>query len=154
MNGLIMDYQLTIPAILRRAETLFGTQEIVSRQPDKSFHRYTYRDFARRSKQLAVAMQKLGIKAGDRVGTFCWNHSQHLEIYFGVPCFGGVLHTLNLRLNAEDLAYIVNHGGDKAIIVDEVLLPLFEKFRNQIKPKYIIVIPNGKGEVPDRKSVV
>ncbi len=149
MNGLIMDFQLTIPVMMRRAETFFGHKEIVSRLPDKSYHRYTYLDFARRAKRLAVALQKLGLKQNDRVGTFCWNHYQHLEIYFGVPSFGGVLHTLNLRLAADDLTYIVNHGGDRAIVVDEVLLPLFEKFRARIQPEYVIVIPQGKGLVPE-----
>ena len=80
MHGLMMDdYQLTLPPLLRRAETFFGDKEIVSRLPDKSFHRYTYREMAQRAKQLAVGLQSLGLKPGDRVGTLCWNHYQHLE---------------------------------------------------------------------------
>ena len=149
MNGLIFDYQLTIPTILRRAETFFGHKEIVSRLPDRNLHRTNYEECAVRARKLALALQRLGIRPGDRVGTFCWNHSQHLEIYLGVPSFCAVLHTLNLRLAADDLIYIVNHGGDRAIIVDEVLLPLFEKFRSQIKKvEFIIVIPNGSGQIP------
>ncbi|HUZ03069.1 MAG TPA: AMP-binding protein, partial [Thermomicrobiaceae bacterium] len=84
MDGLMMDFQLTLPAILRRAEQLFGSREIVSRRPDKSLHRYTYADMTRRAKQLAVALQQLGVQPGDRVATFAWNHSQHLEAYLGV----------------------------------------------------------------------
>ena len=78
MDGLMMDYQLNVPAILRRADELYGDREIVSRQPDKSWHRYTYADFVSRTKKLIVALRTLGLEDGDRVGTFMWNHSQHL----------------------------------------------------------------------------
>src|SRR6478736_4367196 len=140
MRGLMMEYQLTLPTILRRAESLFGKKGIISRLPDKSLHRYTYLDFAKRSKKLAVALQQLGILEGDRVATLSWNHYQHLEAYFAVPCMGAVVHPLNLRLSPEDLAYIVNHAEDKIIIVDQVLLPLFEKFKPAINVSKVIVI--------------
>lgn len=139
MNGLIMDYPLTIPAILRRAERHFGPKSILSRLPDKSLHRYDYAALARRSRKLAVALARLGVRRGDRVGTFCWNHYRHLEAYFGIPGVGAVLHTLNLRLHPDDLVYIANHAGDKVIIVDDVLWPLFEKFRAQLEAKHIVV---------------
>jgi fatty-acyl-CoA synthase len=133
MNGLMMDYQLSLPPILKRAETFFGDQEVVTRLPDKSFHRYTYGDMAGRAKQLAAALQKLGLERGDRVATLCWNHYQHLEAYFGIPCGGFVLHTLNLRLHPDDLAYIADHGNDKAVIVDRSLLPLLEQFQDRAR---------------------
>src|SRR6185295_6829166 len=134
MKGLMMEYQLTLPTILRRAETLFGKKEIASRLPDKSIHRYTYHDFVIRTKKLSVALHRLGICQGDRVATLCWNHYQHLETYFAIPCMGAVVHPLNIRLSPDDLSYIVNHAEDKIIIVDEVLLPLFEKFKDSISP--------------------
>ncbi|MEX0674302.1 MAG: long-chain fatty acid--CoA ligase [Gaiellaceae bacterium] len=140
MNGLIMDYELNVPAILRRAEALFGRKEIVTRLPDKSFHRYTYADFAQRSRRLASALLGLGLKDGDRVATLCWNHYQHLEVYFGVPISGNVVHTLNLRLSPGDLAYIANHAGDKALIVDETLLPLYEAFKDQVSFEHVIKV--------------
>jgi fatty-acyl-CoA synthase len=149
MRGLMMDYQLTVPTILRRAETLFGDKEVVSHLPDRSVHRYTYRDFAKRAKKLSVALASLGIKEGDRVATLCWNHYQHLEAYFAVPCMGAVLHTLNLRLSAEDLAYIVNHAEDRIIIVDQVLLPLLEKFKSSVNLSKIIVIQQTEDPVPE-----
>ena len=148
MRGLMMEYQLTLPSILRRAETLFGKKEIVSRLPDKGIHRYTYRDMARRAKKLAVGLQGLGVRQGDRVATLCWNHYQHLEAYFGVPGMGAVIHPLNLRLGAEGLGYIVNHAEDKIIIVDEVLLPLLEKFKSVLAVSAVIVIPQGDGPPP------
>jgi fatty-acyl-CoA synthase len=140
MKGQIMDYELNVPAILRRAESLFGRREIVTRLPDKSFHRYTYADFAQRARRLASALLKLGLKDGDRVATLCWNHYQHLEVYFGVPISGNVVHTLNLRLSPGDLAYIANHAGDKALIVDETLLPLYEAFKDQVSFDHVIKV--------------
>jgi fatty-acyl-CoA synthase len=149
MKGLMMDYQLTLPVLMKRAETLHSQKQIITRLPDKSLHRYTYSDFATRTKKLSVALRNLGIREGDRVATLCWNHYQHLEIYFGIPSVGAVLHTLNLRLSPDDLEYIVNHAEDKAIIVDQVLLPLFDKFKNKIKAKHVIVIPNAGQPVPE-----
>jgi fatty-acyl-CoA synthase len=127
MKGLMMEYQLTLPAILRRAETFFGKKEIISRLPDKSLHRYTYHDLARRSKKLSVALSQSGIREGDRVATLSWNHYEHLETYFAVPCMGAVVHPLNIRFSPEDLIYIINHAQDKVIIVDQVLLPCLKK---------------------------
>src|SRR5262249_50547814 len=121
-----MNYQLTIPAILRRAELHYADKEIVSELPDKTLFRYGYGEMARRAKRLAVALLDLGIQPGDRVATLCWNHHHHLEAYFGVTAAGAVLHTLNLRLHANDLAYIVEHAQDKILLVDEVLLPVLE----------------------------
>src|ERR1700730_10411925 len=131
MNRFTMDYPLTVRSLVLRAESLFGAKEVVSELPDKTVHRYTYRDLAKRAKRLAVALRKLGVERGERIATLCWNHHRHLEAYFGVTACGAVLHTLNLRLHANDLKYIVNHADDKVILVDEVLLPLLESFRQQ-----------------------
>src|SRR6185437_7265260 len=149
MRGLMMEYQLTLPTILRRAETLFGKKEIVTRLPDKSIHRYTYHDFAVRTRKLAAALQQLGIRRGDRVATFSWNHYQHLEAYFAVPCIGAVVHPLNIRFSPDELSYIVNHAQDKIIIVDQVLLPQFEKFRAAINVSRVIVIPQTGEPLPE-----
>jgi fatty-acyl-CoA synthase len=143
MDGLMMDFQLTLPPILKRAETYFGGHEIVTRLPDKSFHRYTYADFGRRARALAAALQKLGLERGDRVGTLCWNHYQHLEAYFGIPCGGFVLHTLNLRLHPGDIGYIANHGGDKAVIADRSLLPLLEEFKEGTQIEHVFVVEDS-----------
>ena len=144
----MMDYQLTLPTILRRAETFFGKKEIISRLPDKSIHRYTYQDFARRTKKLAVALRQLGIQQGDRVATLSWNHHQHLEAYFAVPCMGAVVHPLNLRFNPEDLSYIINHAEDKLLIVDQVLLHLYEKLKSAITVSKVIVIRQSEEPLP------
>ncbi len=112
--------------MLRRVETYYADNAVVTRLPDKSFHRTTWGSVAARSRQLAVALKQLGLERGDRVATLCWNHSQHLEAYLGIPCGGFVLHTLNLRLHPNDLAYIAKHAGDRAVIVDKSLVPLLE----------------------------
>ena len=144
----MMNQQLTLPIILRRAETLFGEKEIISRLPDRRTHRYTYRDLARRVKKLAVALQALGVGEGDRVATLSWNHFQHLEVYYAVPCIGSVVHPLNVRFSQDELTYIVNHAEDKVLIVDQVLLPLLEKFNPSVNLDRIIVIPQSKEPIP------
>jgi fatty-acyl-CoA synthase len=148
LEGLAQDFQLTLPYILRRAEQLYGYREIVTRRPDKSFHRHTFSDFVSRSKKLAVALGALGLESGDRVGTLGWNTYQHLEAYFGVPSSGLVLHTLNPRLHEDDLAYITNHAGDRVMLVDETLVPVFEKFRERTGVEHAVVVTED-GDVPD-----
>ena len=140
MRGLMMDYPLTLSAIFRRAEQLFRSREIVSRNPDKSLHRYTIGDWADRTRRLAGALAALAVRPTDRVATLMWNHATHLEAYFAIPLLGGVLHTLNLRLHPDELAYIVNHAEDRAVIVDASLLPLWEKVRPQVKVPVQIVV--------------
>ena len=143
MDALIMDYQLTLNSVLHRAETVFGGREIVSQLPDKTLHRYTYADMARRARRLSVALSNLGIQQGDRVATFAWNHYRHLEAYFGIPASGAVLHTLNLRLHPDDIAYIVNHAGDRVVLVDDVLLPAFEKVLPLINVDHVVVMSDN-----------
>ncbi len=147
MDGLMMDYQLNVPAILRRADELYGDNEIASRLPDKSWHTYTYADFVSRTKKLIVALRKLGLEDGDRVGTFMWNHSQHLEAYMGAPVGGFVTHTLNLRLHPDDNTYIATHGGDRVILVDKTLWPLAEQFIPRCNFEHVIAV--GDGPTPD-----
>src|SRR5579859_7673048 len=148
MNGLMMDFPLTLPVILRRAETLFSTRQVVSRLPDRTIHRYTYADLGRRARGLAVALAGLGVEPGERVATLCWNHSQHLEAYFGIPLAGAVLHTLNPRLAADDLAYIVENAGDSMLIVDESLLPVYEKIRDRVAFTHGVVVTSTTKPAP------
>src|SRR6185312_9010635 len=113
MNGLMMDYQLTLPTILRRVEAYFGAKEVVTRLPDKSFHRYTYADMARRSKQLAVALKGLG------------------------------LDTLNIRLHPNDIGYIALNAGDRALIVDASLMPLVDQFLGRTRIEHVFVVEDS-----------
>ena len=96
--------------------------EIVTRTVEGPIHRYGYGDAAKRAKQLAEALQGLGIKLGDAVGTIAWNTHRHFELYFGISGMGAVLHTINPRLAPEQVAYIINHAEDRLIFVDLNLL--------------------------------
>jgi fatty-acyl-CoA synthase len=145
---MMMDFPLTLTAILERAGKLFGRVEVVWRQPGGSLDRYTYADFYRRARALAEVLSRAGLKRGDRVATLMWNHSAHLEAYFGVPAAAGVLHTLNLRLHPNEIAYTVNHAGDRFLIVDDVLLPIYEGFREKVHLERVFVVPSSGKPVP------
>lgn len=146
--GTSMDFPLTTGRVLTRAERYFGQVEVVSRRPDGTLHHTTYRQVIRRARALASSLVRLGIRPGDRVATLCWNHHQHLECYLGVPASGAVLHTLNLRLHPDDLAYVVNHAGDRFLVVDDVLLPLLETFRGRVTVERVFVVPTSGKPTP------
>ncbi len=147
MNGLMMNTQLTLAPLLERAGRLFGGKEIASKMNDGAMHRYTYADLYGRVHRLAHVLEKLGIQRGERVGTLCWNSYRHLELYWAVPCFGAVLHTLNLRLSSDQLAYIINHAGDKVIFTEASLMPLLDAIRDQIPcVERIIVLDDDRPE--------
>jgi fatty-acyl-CoA synthase len=143
--GLMMDYPLTLTHILERSAKLYGPKEIASKMPD-GMHQYTYADFHRRTHRVAHVLRRLGVQPGDRVGTLCWNTYRHLELYFGVTCYGAVLHTLNLRLSNDQLAFIINHAGDKVIFVDASLLPLLEQIKGEIAGvKHFVILRDVEG---------
>ncbi len=141
MQGTMMSYPLTLVHLLERAGKVFPESEIVSRLPDHSLHRYTYAAFYRRARALAGALQHAGLLRGDRVATLMWNHYAHVEAYFGIPAAGGVTHTLNLRLAPHDIAFIANHARDRFLIVDDILLPLYEKIKASTRFERVIVVP-------------
>ncbi len=143
-----MPYPLTLSRVLERMARYWGHVDVVTRRPDRSLHRTTYAALSQRAHLLARALTRLGIRPGERVATLCWNHAAHLECYLGVPITGAVLHTLNLRLHPGELAYIVNHAEPRFLIVDDVLLPLFEEFRQDVRLERVFVVPFAGGPVP------
>ncbi len=149
MDGTMMDFPLTLTPMLERAGKLFPDVEIVTRLPDKSLHRHSFADFQRRATLLASALEAAGLKRGERVATIMWNSYAHLEIYFGVPCSGGVLHTLNFRLHENDIAFIANHAEDRFLIVDDVLLPIYEKIKGKVDFERVFVVPLSGAPIPD-----
>lgn len=149
MQGLMMDYQLTLTPLMERARRLFPKKEIVTKA-GPGLERFTYAQMVERVARLANALEKLGVKRGDRVATFAWNNARHLELYWAVPCMGAVLHPLNLRLPGDQLAYIVAHADDQVLFVDPSLLPAVEKLAPHLKSvKHYIVM--GDQVPPDTK---
>lgn len=140
MQGLMMEYQLTLTPMLERAQRMFPTKEIVTKA-GPSLERTTFGQMAERAGRLANALEKLGVRRGDRVATFAFNNSRHLELYFAAPCMGAVLHPINLRLPPEQLIYIVNHAEDKVLFLDPQLLPAIEKLSPLFKSvKHYIIM--------------
>ena len=142
MNGLIMDYPLTTTTILKYAKSAFPHKKLISYLPNGKRHEYTYDELEKRSCQLANALKnKLGITKGDMVGTFAWNHYQHVELYYGIPGIGAVCHTINIRLSSQQTEFIINHSEDKVIFVDATLVPLLEKIAPKLETveNYIII---------------
>lgn len=144
MQGLMMDYPLTLQHAFNRAVRLFARKEIVT-QTDGEAHRYTYRDWGKRTIQLANALRQAGVVEGERIATFAWNTYRHFELYFAIPCMGAVLHTLNIRLFADQLVYIINNAEDKIIFIDGDLVPILEPLADQLPTVKLYVI---MGEAP------
>src|SRR5438552_13095052 len=139
---------LVLTRILERATTLFPRSRIVTRTADGT-HRETYEEFGERVGRLASALSELGVQSGDRVGSFAWNTWRHLELYFAVPCMGAVLHTLNIRLHPEQIAWIANHAEDRVVCVDASLLPVFEKVIPNLKTvEHVVVMGQDGAGIP------
>jgi len=124
--GRMMSQPLLISSLIKHADRYYGNIEVVSRRVEGDIHRYTYNDCHKRSKQLANALNKLGVKMGDRVATLAWNGYRHLEAYYAVSGSGAVLHTVNPRLHPEQIAYIANHAEDLYLFFDLNFLPVVE----------------------------
>jgi fatty-acyl-CoA synthase len=124
---------------------VYGDSESAHHRPGADGYRpSTFTQVAARAERLAKALRRLGVGDGDRVGTFAWNDQEHLEAYLAVPSMGAVLHTLNIRLFPEQLAYVVNHAEDKVVIVDASIAPLFARVRDECKTvEHIIVVGEG-----------
>src|SRR5881394_3978696 len=114
----MQDFPLTLQHVHGRAERLFPRKEIVSKTASGGLHRTTWGEVSARARRAAAALARLGVQRGDRVATLAWNHSRHLELYLAVPCMGAVLHTLNLRLSPDQLAFVINDAEDAVVVVD------------------------------------
>jgi fatty-acyl-CoA synthase len=147
----MMDYPLTVTQLLRHGARVHRDREVVTWQ-GTSARRVTFADTEERIERLAKALAGLGVGRGDVVATFCWNHQEHLEAYFAVPCMGAVLHTLNIRLFPEQLDYVIRDGGDKVIIVDDSLIPLLAQVKDTVATvEHVIVVGDGDASALDRE---
>src|ERR1035441_9582930 len=145
LSGLMMDdFPLSLTAVVERAGRFSAHREVVSRRPDGSIHRGTFGACVERARLLSSALVKLGIGDGDRVATLMWNQPEHLEAYFAMPSMGAVIHTLNPRLHRDELGFIVGDAEDRAIVVDESLLEVFESFAPAWEFEHVIVVSRSQ----------
>ncbi len=141
MKSTMQEAPLLISGIIRHGEYLYADKKIFTVTPE-GVDEGSFFEVSKRAERLAAALRRLGVGPGDRVGTFMWNNQAHVEAYLAVPSMGAVLHTLNIRLSPDQLAYVVNHAADKVVIVDATLAPLFAKIRDQV-PTVEAIIVNG-----------
>jgi len=151
MLGLMQDRPLLISSLIEFAALNHGDGDIVSRTVEGPIHRYTYKDCAVRSRQLAKALEKLGVEKSDRLGTLAWNGYRHMEVYYGVSGLGAICHTINPRLFPEQIIYIINHGEDKYIFIDLTFLPLIEKLVDHLPQVKGFIIMTDEANMPETK---
>ena len=149
MLGLMQDRPLLISSLIEFADHYYGDVEIVSRSLEGPIHRYTYTHVHRRAKQLARALERLGIGLGDRIATLAWNGYRHLELYYGVSGIGAVLHTINPRLFPEQITYIANHAEDSYIFTDLTFVPLLEAIAGQLTHCKGIIVMTDDNHMPE-----
>jgi fatty-acyl-CoA synthase len=147
MQSTMMDYPLTVRHIFEHGRALYGDSEVVTCEADGA-RRIEFAALADRAEQLAAGLRRLGVGPGDRVATFGWNNQEHQEAYFAIPGMGAVMHTLNIRLAADQLRYIIGHAEDSVIIADAslapVLGPVLAEAEDEVKTvRHLIVYGDG-----------
>src|SRR5262245_35359045 len=147
----MQEFPLTITAILRHGRRVYAGSECVTWTADGP-RRGSFAEVAANADRLAAALMRLGVKSGERVGTFMWNGQEHLEAYFAIPCIGAVLHTLNIRLFPEQLAYVINRAEDRVVIVDDSLIPVLARVVDDLQTveKFIVVGDGDASALGDR----
>ena len=145
MLGQMMHRDLSIIEILKFAAENHSVSEVVSLRTEGDVHRYTYSDCLVRVSKLANAILNLGVKKGDRVATLAWNGYRHLELYYAISGVGAVCHTINPRLSAEQMLYILEHAGDSILFVDTTFVPIIEKLASKL-PKNLVIIVMASSE--------
>jgi fatty-acyl-CoA synthase len=145
------DFPLTLHHIRRRMRACSPGAQVVTLTPTGEVQRASFEEVSQRIDRLARALARLGVEQGDCVGTFAWNNQRHFELYFAIPCVGAVLHTLNIRLFAEQLTYIANHAEDKVIFVDDSLVPVLEKLAPSFNTvsRYVVMGDGDMGTLPN-----
>ena len=143
------DYQLNTISVLRHASAVYPEVEIASRQEDGSLFRYSYREAYERVCKLANALERLGVKPGDRVGVMDWNTYRHFELYMAISGIGAVMLQMNPRLSPGDIAYIVGHSETRFIFVADSLLPVIESIANQVGTVegFVVITDRKRGAV-------
>jgi acyl-CoA synthetase (AMP-forming)/AMP-acid ligase II len=151
MKGLMQDWPLRVSTIIDHAARFHGDREIVTRSIEGPITRTTYREVHLRARKVAQALTRLGIKEGDIVATMAWNTARHLEAWYGIMGMGAVCHTLNPRLFAEQLVYIINHAEDKIIFLDLTFVPILEAIADKLPNVKSYVIMTDRAHMPETK---
>lgn len=159
IESTMQEYPLTIPALLAHGRRVYATSEVLTYDGPGAIRTATFAEVGDRVDKLAAALVRLGVGRGDRVGTFMWNNQRHLEAYFAVSSMGAVLHTLNIRIFPEQLAFVINHAEDKVIIVDGSIAPLLARVRDQLTTVELIITTgdgdfSGLGETRDYEELL
>ena len=148
MFGQMMQVPLLISSLIVHAERHHGDREIVSRRVEGDIHRTTYKEISGRSRRVAQALGKLGVKMGDRVATLAWNGYRHMELYFGVSGSGAVLHTLNPRLHPDQVSYIADHAEDQVLFFDMTFWPIVQAVAGRTKTVRHWVAMTARAHMP------
>jgi fatty-acyl-CoA synthase len=148
LQGLAMDTPLLVSTFLENAALNHGGIELVSRDLSDRVHRYTYRDAHRRARQLAKALIRNGAELGTRISTLAWNTHRHFELFYGVTGIGAVLHTVNPRLAAEQLLFIINDGGSEMLFLDRDMVPVIDQVAHRLSNIRKFVVLDDDSDVP------
>jgi 3-(methylthio)propionyl---CoA ligase len=153
MNGLMLQKQLLISSLIVHADRHHGDTEIVSRRVEGDVHRYTFRDCHRRARQMANALVSLGVRASDRIGTLAWNGYRHMELYYGISGIGAVMHTINPRLHADQIAYITDHAQDQYLFFDLTFLPLVKAIARRCRSIKAFIVMSDRVHMPPDSGI-
>ena len=148
MHGLMMNRPLSVIELLRYAAEIHGAGEIVSVRTEGDLHRQTYARTFQRSAQLAHGLAALGVTQGDRVATLAWNGYRHFELYYAISGMGAVCHTINPRLSAEQMLYIIGHAEDTVLFVDLTFVPILEALKDHLPAGLKIVVMTDASHMP------
>ncbi len=149
MQGLMMDMPLLISGLIKYAADHHGEAEVVAREIEGDIHRYTYADAHPRMQKMALALKRLGMRQGDRVGTLAFNTHRHFEMFYAAPGMGYVLHTVNPRLFPDQLVYIINHAEDRLLFIDRATLPIVEAIAPRLTTVEAFIFMSSRERMPE-----
>jgi fatty-acyl-CoA synthase len=151
MLGLMQDWPLLCHRIIEHAAQVHGHQEVVTRSVEGPIHRTNYRDIHQRALKVSQALDRVGIKLGDRIATIAWNTWRHLECWYGIMGIGAICHTVNPRLFPEQIAWIVNHAQDRIVIADITFVPVLEQIAAKMPSVERYIVLTDKAHMPETK---
>ncbi|ANX13676.1 fatty-acid--CoA ligase [Fictibacillus arsenicus] len=144
---MMMNVPFRVTSMLEHAERYFAKKEVTSRTMS-GIRKFSYREIGERTRRLSSSLKRLGVQKGERIGTLAWNHHRHLEAYFAIPGVEAVLHTINIRLSPQHIAYIINHADDQILLIDQDILPLVEHIKDHIPNVKAFILMTDEDELP------